>query len=113
MSNNGPIADLSYRGYDGPLDPPRDRWKVIARMTMRHTLRNRWYWVLAAFSGWYYAVLLLIHLVMQQILPANMSEEANMFGLMLWNDQFLHGFSYGQFFYMLIIVFFSINRGSE
>ena len=31
MSNaTGPIADLSYRSYEGTLDAPTQRWKVIA-----------------------------------------------------------------------------------
>ena len=28
-----PISDLTYRGYNGPLDPPRRRWWVIGRVS--------------------------------------------------------------------------------
>ena len=54
----GPIADLSYRSYDGPLAPPRARWQAIARMGIKQAFRKKSLWVCTAFSGWYYLVMM-------------------------------------------------------
>lgn len=43
-----PIADLSYRSYDGPLLSRRFRWWTVALAGVRLALRNRWYWVMVA-----------------------------------------------------------------
>ena len=60
MANASPIADLSYRNYDGPLDSPEFRWWVIAKMGIRRAIKNRWYWVVMLLSGGYYAVMITI-----------------------------------------------------
>ena len=41
-----PIADLSYRAYDGPLISRRFRWWTVALANVRLALHNRWYWVM-------------------------------------------------------------------
>lgn len=46
----GPIADVSYRNYDGPLRRHHFRWWVIARMMASIVLRRKGFWVLAALS---------------------------------------------------------------
>lgn len=43
-----PIADLSYRGYDGPLKMRAVRWWIIAVTTMRSALRKPVFWVAVA-----------------------------------------------------------------
>jgi ABC-2 type transport system permease protein len=43
----GPIADLSYRGYDGPLRLHPLRWLVIAKMTAALSIKKKAFWVLA------------------------------------------------------------------
>lgn len=48
MTPGPPIADLSYRRYDGPLTARRFRWWIIAMAQARLAWRNRWYWVLVA-----------------------------------------------------------------
>lgn len=40
-----PIADVSYRNYDGPLKAHPLRWWIIARGMVRNTLRKWWYWL--------------------------------------------------------------------
>ena len=46
----GPIADLSYRNYDGPLRSHPFRWWIIARMILRSSVRKWWFWLLTAFA---------------------------------------------------------------
>lgn len=43
-----PIADVSYRNYDGPLKAHPLRWWIIASGMLRTTLRKWWFWVPAA-----------------------------------------------------------------
>ena len=71
MPEAGPIADLSYRTYDGVLDPPTHRWKVIAKVTMMRVVRQRMYWVLAAFSGWYYGVMMVVLFFLDTMMGGN------------------------------------------
>ncbi len=43
-----PIADLSYRSYDGPLKMRAVRWWIIAVTTMRTALRKPVFWIAVA-----------------------------------------------------------------
>ena len=43
-----PIADLSYRNYDGPIRRHPVRWWIIARAHVRTTTRRWGFWALAA-----------------------------------------------------------------
>jgi len=43
-----PIADLSYRGYDGPLATRFFRWWIVALAGIRMNVKKPWFWVLAA-----------------------------------------------------------------
>jgi ABC-2 type transport system permease protein len=45
-----PIADLSYRGYDGPLRAHSPRWWIVALSGIRGLLKNHWFWALAALA---------------------------------------------------------------
>ena len=45
-----PIADLSYRGYDGPLNPRTFRWWYITSISVRLMLKKWSFWVLTAIS---------------------------------------------------------------
>lgn len=45
-----PIADTSYRNYDGPLHPPRFGWWIVARMMARLSLKRKGFWVLLFFA---------------------------------------------------------------
>ena len=104
-SATGPIADLSYRTYDGPLDPPTHRWKVIAKATAMRVARNKWFWYIALFSGWYYVVMGIILFVLDMWTQGGGDQAINAVGLLGgldWRGQFLHGFSFGQLGFMLI-----------
>src|ERR1041384_2888536 len=51
MTNtNSPIADLTYRPYDGPLHSRTARWWVIAVARMRYMRARWWFWALCVLS---------------------------------------------------------------
>src|SRR5947209_6224012 len=54
LPTSSPIADLTYRTYDGPLAEAKYRWWVIAKYTMLTSLKKKSLWVATAFSAWYY-----------------------------------------------------------
>lgn len=108
--NGSPIADLTYRGYEGELESPRYRWWVIARMSIRLAFRKRIYWVLTGLSGVYYLLMMLIIFFMEQlsaagsgIAPGNADQQLRQFiSRIVWRDQFLHGFSTGQMWFLFL-----------
>lgn len=103
--NAGPIADLTYRTYDGSFDPPSHRWRVIAKMTAERTLRNKWYWLIVFLSGWYFWVMMIGLFVVDQMMQTtggDAGEALEMLQVMDWPGHFLHGFRFGQLGFMLI-----------
>lgn len=106
MSNAaGPIADLSYRTYDGVLDAPTQRWKVIARANVMRVVKNKWYWVLIAVGGWYYGIMFIGLFIIDYMLSAggNDAKQAmQQLARVDWSAQFLHGFSFGQIWFLFI-----------
>jgi ABC-2 type transport system permease protein len=48
ITPNSPIADLSYRDYDGPLNPPVFRWWTVCKMNLRMLWKKPWFWAVAA-----------------------------------------------------------------
>jgi ABC-2 type transport system permease protein len=105
---SSPIADLSYRNYDGPLMPANMRWWVIAKSTMMIAFRKRSMWVSMAFSAWYYlAMIFVLYFVNQSsqaagAIPGHASPSAAYLDRIIWKDQFLLGFSYGQIMFLVI-----------
>ena len=45
-----PIADLSYRNYDGHLQSRTFRWRVIAEASVRTAVKKRGFWILFLLS---------------------------------------------------------------
>lgn len=58
MSN--PIADLSYRTYDGPLRSHTATWQVIAKMHLMGALQRKAYWGVLGLSAWYYVAFIVV-----------------------------------------------------
>jgi len=52
----GVIADLSYRGYDGPLKTHVLRWWPVAKTELRLALRKRAFWVVSILCAFPYLV---------------------------------------------------------
>ncbi len=77
MSATGPIADLSYRNYDGPKGLAKARWWPIAKNGLRISIKKKGFWVLAIFSMWQYIFLIFMLFIrglgagrMSQFLPS-------------------------------------------
>ncbi|MCC7435484.1 MAG: ABC transporter permease subunit [Methanoregulaceae archaeon] len=102
---SSPIADLSYRHYEGVLEPPRHRWWAIAKTTMRQAFRKKVMWVVSASSAWYYLGMVFVMFVLDQIAAnraPNAPDPMEAFLLrIVWKDQFLHGFGFGQILFLL------------
>ncbi len=99
MANASPIADLSYRGYEGELMPARNRWWVIARMGIRLAFKRKAYWVVTALSGWYYLVMMAILFFFDQAAQSSPRAAPGFEAFLtriVWKDQLMHGFSFSQ-----------------
>ncbi len=103
-----PIADLTYRNYDGPLEPPVNRWWAIAKMSMRLATKKKGFWVWAALSGYWYMILLAIFYFVDQSSAA--AQLGQVFGRIVWRDQFINGFAVSQLF--LFILALLLGAGS-
>lgn len=106
---SSPIADLTYRNYDGPLEPLNHRWWSIAKSTIMIALKKRSLWVFMLLSAWYYVamifVLFFIDRAMSQMQPQSPGQVNPMEQFMsriIWKDQFVHGFQFGQICYFVI-----------
>ncbi len=101
-----PIADLSYRNYDGVLTDTRFRWWVIAKTQILMALKKRAIWVYAAFSGGYYALMMAVLFFFDQVAantpPGRPNPMSQFLGRIIWKDQFIHGFSFGQMWFLAI-----------
>jgi ABC-2 type transport system permease protein len=99
-----PIADLTYRNYDGPLEPPVYRWWPIAKMTMRMAIKKKSFWWLGILSGWWFFVLSIVLYVMDTIATTSPQggQGTNLLKNLVWKDLFLGAFSMSQLFLLLI-----------
>ncbi len=107
-----PIADLSYRNYDGPLEPPVFRWWAIARASMQLTLKKRGFWAWAVGSGYWYFFLVIGFYFVDNFVPPSMDINGKnpIFQQLIWKDQFLNAFSISQL--LLFILALMLGAGS-
>ncbi|HEY3779791.1 MAG TPA: ABC transporter permease subunit, partial [Fimbriimonadaceae bacterium] len=103
-----PIADLTYRNYDGPLAPPVYRWWPIAKMSMRMAVKKRAFWVLGVLSGWWFLILSAIFYFAEVTSP-NAEAEKKFFQTVVWKDQFLDGFARSQIFLLLLALLIGVG----
>ncbi len=87
-----PIADLSYRPYDGPLKMRAARWWYIAVARMRYLRSKWWFWVLAALNLFPWLIVALI------IYLASLTKTAGPGGPNLFGQEVV-GQKYAQYFY--------------
>lgn len=107
MSEINPIADLSYRNYDGPLKPPFARWWIITRQTMRAAAKNKWLWIMSALAGAYYLIMIIELFVLDRIAqsgPGGIQAQRAFLGRLEWKEQFLHGIGYAQMPSMILAI---------
>lgn len=101
-----PVADLTYRSYDGPLRSVRSLWFSIAMYQIRRGIKNRFLWVMAVGSAWYYFMMMIIFFFLEQVVSqggeAGQRQFREFIGRINWRDQFLLGFSYSQLIYFIL-----------
>jgi len=106
---NSPIADLSYRNYDGPMSPPHTRWWPIAKMSMRLAIKSKGFWIWATLSSYAYLIYMVIFYFTDSTGTA--SGRSNPYFTMLkWHDTFVASFTLSQL--LLLIVALLIGAGS-
>ncbi len=95
----GPIADLTYRNYDGPLRVHAFRWWIIARTLLRSVVRRWWFWVFAVLSVFPYLLG-----GFGLFLRGQMNSQGNggLLTLPTWGTYFYNGFT-GSLFWLFII----------
>lgn len=102
-SSNSPIADLSYRHYDGPLESPAGRWWSIAKMTMKMATKKRGFWGWSIASAWWYIILLAVFWFADNVLGGAANSGSSIFlKQIIWKDQFIHAFSFSQMLLMVV-----------
>ncbi|MBI3721471.1 MAG: ABC transporter permease subunit, partial [Fimbriimonas ginsengisoli] len=97
-----PIADLSYRSYDGPLLPPTMRWWVVAKSVMRLAIRKKGFWVWANLSYYWFIILAAVFYFVDVLAPTLPGGANPFFSRIVWKDQFLDAFSIAQMFLFII-----------
>lgn len=101
-----PIADLSYRNYDGVLSDTRFRWWVITKAQIMVALKKRAIWWYVVLSAGYYVLLMgelfVFDMIAQATPPGRQNPLAELTARLVWKDQFVHGFSWGQIWYLAI-----------
>jgi len=107
---SSPIADLSYRNYDGPLEPPINRWWAIAKMSIRLSLKKKGFWVWAVLSGYWYMILLAVFYFVDAQASVVSGKQNPFFANLVWKDQFLNGFAIGQL--LLFVLALLIGAGA-
>ncbi len=107
--SNSPIADLSYRHYDGPLDAVDKRWWSIAKMTMQVATKRRGFWGWSIFSAWWFIILLCVFWFMDNVLGNAPVGDNPFLKQINWRDQFFHGFSYSQLILFIVALVVGIG----
>jgi ABC-2 type transport system permease protein len=99
-----PIADLSYRNYDGPLDPPLNRWWAIAKTSMRLSVKKKGFWLWASITGYWYLILLAIFYFADQSTQVGnaVGRKNPFFSNIIWKDLFVNAFSVSQLFFLIL-----------
>jgi ABC-2 type transport system permease protein len=107
-----PIADLSYRNYDGPLEPPVFRWWAIARASIQLSLKKKGFWAWSILSGYWYIVLIIGFYMIDLFVPSAPGGDGKnpLFQQVIWKDQFLNAFSFSQL--LLFILALILGAGS-
>jgi ABC-2 type transport system permease protein len=103
----GPIADLSYRSYEGTLDAPTQRWKVIAKQQIMRTVQHKWFWRCVIGASWYYLVMIIVLAFVDSMVQGtgqDTTRALERLGALDWTAQFLNGYSFGQLWCLFIAV---------
>lgn len=99
-----PIADLSYRGYEGPLLPPRNRWWTIAKTNMSLAVRKKGFWIWAVLSGYWYYVLVVVYYFVSVVSQQAGQTGTDFLNRVVWKDQFVDGFAFSQLLVLVLVL---------
>jgi ABC-2 type transport system permease protein len=108
---SSPIADLTYRNYDGPLEPPINRWWAIAKMSMRMSIKKKGFWIWSAFTALWYVILLIIFYFADasSSAVAQLGKQNPFFASIVWKDMFLNAFSVAQLFFFILALLIGVG----
>lgn len=108
---SSPIADLSYRNYDGPLEAPTFRWWVVAKMTMGLAIKKKGFWIWSCLSAYWYLILGAIYYFVDVI--SDQSPQGGfgqiLFSQTVWKDKFLDAFSISQILLFIVALLVGIG----
>jgi ABC-2 type transport system permease protein len=107
---SSPIADLTYRGYGGPMTGTDRRWWAIAKMTMRLGIKRKGFWVWASFSCWGYLLMMAIF-YFADLAASGAPQAANpIMKSIVWRDQVVVGYSQAQLWLFILAVLTGIGQ---
>ncbi|HLK16778.1 MAG TPA: ABC transporter permease subunit [Fimbriimonadaceae bacterium] len=109
MSATSPIADLTYRDYDGPMNSADHRWWAIAKMMMRMAIARKGFWACALLSGWFYVVMMVVFYFVDVAQSSVGPAQINYFKTVNWKDQFVTGMSTAQLFLFIVALIIGIG----
>lgn len=102
---SSPIGDLSYRNLS-PSSVKQSAMWAIARNVVRMSLKKRMFWVMTAFSAWWYLILIITVYIFEQIVLNGQGNgiwvARNFFKNIQWGDQMVHAMAFGQIFVLFI-----------
>ncbi len=108
---SSPIADLSYRNYDGPMEAPTFRWWVVAKMSIRLAIKKKGFWIWSCLSAYWYLVLGAIYYFVDVL--GQQSPQAGttnfLFNNTVWKDKFLDAFSISQMLLFIVALLIGIG----
>lgn len=106
-----PIADLTYRTYDGPLYTRRARWWIVALNSLRLSKQKKGFWIAAAVS-----LLPYVAVIMQLIVTSNLPGGAanNPFANTTTGQKYAFNFfqAYSSQVFFLFIIALMVGSGS-
>jgi ABC-2 type transport system permease protein len=106
-----PIADLSYRNYDGPLHSRRARWWIVALNSLRLAKAKKGFWITAAISVLPYLLIVLqLYLQSRTQVPQGVNPFDNSTPGQKYAWSFFQAYSFQAFF--LFIIALMVGSGS-
>jgi ABC-2 type transport system permease protein len=106
-----PIADLSYRNYDGPLLTRKARWWIVALNTLRLAKQKKGFWISAAISVLPYLIIVLqLYLQSRTQTPGGINPFENSSPGQRFASNFFQAYSFQGFF--LFIIALMVGSGS-
>jgi len=117
---SSPIADLSYRHYDGELLPPVNRWWAIAKASIRLSIKKKGFWIWAAISSYWYLIMMATYYFIDNFFSGaaqrgvvQLGQKNPLLSTIIWKDQFLNGFSISQMLLFVIALLVGVGTISN